>query len=187
MKNLKIGLAILTMASVASLEAQTDMVSDKDGRAEVSTETVTKSYSMNNGKETIKNTVKITSSQHQAIQFSEESEGKVNKNRVLDKKLITKTVEIDNDSDEDFDEKIRFSYRADAPSDFVLVSDSDKFYVALDKGENFEILEEQSFDRAELFKDRDTYVYTDDNGEEVEFFITKYINLDTMKSANSKK
>lgn len=185
MKNIKLGIAVLSFASVASLQAQVEEIEHNQGRAEIATETAMKSYTLNYGDKEIKNSVKVTTSQSQAIEFDKKSEGKVNKDRVLDNKMITKLVEIDNDSDEEFDEKIRFSYRADAPSDFVLLSDSDEIFVALDKGENLELLTNESFEKKDLNKNKDTYVYTDKNGEEVEFFIRKYEDLNQKKDQMS--
>ncbi len=187
MNTIKLGVAILTMSSMAAVQAQVEEVSDDPSRAEIATETTMKSYTLNYGDQTIENSVKITTSQEQAIEFAKESKGKVNKERVLDKKMITKMVAIDNDADEAYDEKIRFSYRADAPSDFVLLSDSDEIFVALDNGENLDILTNERFMKSELEADRDTYVYTDKNGEEVEFFIRNYENLDTMSESSSYK
>lgn len=190
MKNLKLGLAVLTMASVASLQAQTQEVSGSDKanqRAEIATETAKKTYTFKSNDKTVENTVEVKTTQTQAIQFTKASEGQVNKDRVLDKKMISKTVRIDNDADKAFDEKINFSYRADAVSDFVLVSDADKIYLALDNGENLEVMKDKSFDKLDLLADRDTYVYTDDNGEEVEFFITRYIDIDSDKMKKNTK
>lgn len=89
--------------------------------------------------------------------------------------LITKTVKIDNDADTAYDEKIVFSYRSNTIGDFILVSQNEELAVAVDKGQNLEIVKEITF----LSKNEDsngyTYVFSDGQGNELEFLVQEHI------------
>lgn len=100
--------------------------------------------------------------------------GKVNGDRIFPPKTVIKTVEIDNDADEMYDEKIKFSYTTDERTDFTLVTNQDDIMIAVEEGDYVTILENQK-----MFKlnegEKTTYVFTDEEGNEIEFRIENEI------------
>ena len=93
-----------------------------------------------------------------------------------------KSVLIDNDKDDAFDERIVFSYLAtNSNADFTLVTNNDKVVVAIDDGDNLKILESES-KLSKMEANKTAFVFTDQQGKEVEFFIESY---DSLKQNNT--
>ncbi len=174
-------ITVLGIFSIFALQAQEDMkMTSKDAKPnnELASTTTEKTYKILMGDKVIRNSVKIHTELSQEILLADEDAGMVNQDRVLPKKKIVKTVKIDNDADDQYDELIRFSYRAYADTDFVLVSNDDQLFVALDKGENLEIMQNNGILISDLKNGTESFVFTDNNGKEVEFFIDEYKSLD---------
>jgi hypothetical protein len=91
------------------------------------------------------------------------------------KPLITKTVKIDNDEDDLFDEKIVFSYRAYVPEDFILISDGNDMLVVVDQGEEFSVANNMEFVTKKSSNGIDTYMFKDKNGKEIHFMVQEHI------------
>ncbi|WP_423999782.1 hypothetical protein [Maribacter sp. IgM3_T14_3] len=136
---------------------------------------ISKSYTTNDGKKLVKNTVEITTTRLNSVETSEEDEGEIDQDRVLDGvSTIIKTVQIDNDDDDEFDEKIVFSYESNTPEDFVLVSKNDELVVAMNEGENLKIVENLNLKSKEVLNDKTTYIFTNEQGENLEFLVQEY-------------
>ncbi|MDP5062214.1 MAG: hypothetical protein NWP64_09865 [Maribacter sp.] len=136
---------------------------------------ISKSYTTNDGKKLVKNTVEITTTRLNSVETSEEDEGEIDQDRVVDGvSTIIKTVQIDNDDDDEFDEKIVFSYESNTPEDFVLVSKNDELVVAMNEGENLKIVENLNLKSKEVLNDKTTYIFTNEQGENLEFLVQEY-------------
>jgi hypothetical protein len=136
---------------------------------------ISKSYTINDGKKLVKNTVEITTQRLNTVESAKEDAAKIDQDRVVDSvSTIIKTVQIDNDDDDEFDEKIVFSYESKTPEDFVLVSKNDELVVAMNEGENLKIVENVSLTIKETTNDKTTYVFTNEHGENLEFLVQEY-------------
>lgn len=136
---------------------------------------ISKSYTINDGKKLVKNTVEITTKRLNTVESAKEDAAKIDQDRVVDSvSTIIKTVQIDNDDDDEFDEKIVFSYESKTPEDFVLVSKNDELVVAMNEGENLKIVENVSLTSKETTNDKTTYVFTNEHGENLEFLVQEY-------------
>lgn len=136
---------------------------------------ISKSYTINDGKKLVKNTVEITTQRLNTVESAKEDAAKIDQDRVVDSvSTIIKTVQIDNDDDDEFDEKIVFSYESKTPEDFVLVSKNDELVVAMNEGENLKIVENVSLTSKETTNDKTTYVFTNEHGDNLEFLVQEY-------------
>jgi len=183
MKNITLKLSILGifMAGALSAQQETSMVASNDSTVidkKISTETTEKTYKVVSNDKVIKNSVRISTSVNEDMMWEDEDAGKIDRDRVSpDKRRITKTVEIDNDEDDFYDEVITFSYMANVASDFVLISNKDEILIGLDEGENLNIMENQSIAIDGLQGSKEAYIFTDNNGKEVEFYIDEYRDI----------
>lgn len=167
MNTIKITLASLFFVSGA-LIAQED-------NSEVLQTTTSKTYNVDMGDKTVKRTVEVTTERKNTIMHDEKDKDKIDQSRVMDSvATITKTVKIDNDEDDAFDEKIVFSYESKNPEAFVLVSHADELVVAIDEGKSLRIIENMNLKSKNSDGNKATYVFTDDNGKDVEFFVEEY-------------
>lgn len=164
MKNLKIALASVLLFAGTTAIAQ-------EGTEETAKETTQKTYSFFEDGKKVENSVRITTIRKQAVMTEEEDKDKVNQTRKIPPKMIYKTVEIDKDSDDAFDEVIEFSYISESVSDFTLVSDKENILVAIEDGENLTIVEDMTISKNGLTDSKKSYVFTDKDGKEVEFYI----------------
>jgi hypothetical protein len=147
----------------------------QDKNQEVLDTKISKTYTVNNGSELIKNTVEITTQRLNSVESEEEDEGKIDQDRVVDNiSTIIKTVQIDNDDDDEFDEKIVFSYESKTPEDFVLVSRNNELVVAMNDGDNLKIVESIKLTTKQLMDNKTTYIFTNDNGDNLEFLVQEY-------------
>lgn len=178
MKYLKLTLSALAILSLSVLSAQDEMMnSSKDAENEITSTSTEKTYKVLMGDKVIQNSVRINTTLYQPVELADKDAGMVNQDRVFPKKKIVKTVKIDNDSDDAYDDYIRFSYNAYAPTDFVLIANDTEIMVALDKGENLELLEQPRFLISEIQDGKQTFVFTDGNGKDVELFIEEYKSM----------
>ncbi len=173
-KNLYMKIRTMYM-SIAGLLLLTGTVMAQEKDQEVLDTKISKSYTVNDGKKLVKNTVEITTKRLNTIERSKEDEGKIDQDRVVDSvSTIIKTVNIDNDDDDDFDEKIVFSYESKTPEDFVLVSKNDELVVAMNEGENLKVVENISLKSKKMMNNKTTYVFTNEQGENLEFLVEEY-------------
>jgi len=173
-KNLYMKIRTMYM-SIAGLFLLTGTVMAQEKDQEVLDTKISKSYTVNDGKKLVKNTVEITTKRLNTIERSKEDEGKVDQDRVVDSvSTIIKTVNIDNDDDDDFDEKIVFSYESKTPEDFVLVSKNDELVVAMNEGDNLKVVENISLKSKKMMNNKTTYVFTNEHGENLEFLVEEY-------------
>ena len=182
MKNLKtyLSFALLSLLTTSLGYAQESNTQEEPRTLRIDTvalETTEKTYKIYEDGEMIKNTVRINTAQTQEMQFQSEDKGKVDQDRVIPKKTIYKTVKIDLDEDDDFDEMIRFSYNADVTSDFVLLLNDNELYVALGEGENLMIMENTDLSKDALINGKEVFVFTDSNGSEISFKVEEYISM----------
>ena len=162
MKYLKIGFVSLLSICTLSAIAQTKP-------SEITKEVSEKVLKITKNDEVIENSVRITTEICQGVMTEEEDSGKVNQERIFPPKTVVKLVEIDNDADDFYDERIKFSYLTEARTDFTLVSKNNDIMIAVEDGENVTLLENQK-----MFKPEDgnkAYVYTDENDSEIKFRI----------------
>ncbi len=189
-KNIRLALLMTGAFSVTAFTVnaqENPEKSTRDQQEEIASETTKKTYKLWRNNEVIKNSVKISTEKKMAVMLADKDSNDINQERVLPKKQVMKTVEIDNDADDAYDERIKFRYDASATSDFVLISDKDEILVALENGENLEILEDQHIAKDTSSDNKDSYVFTDKNGKEVEFFIETYEDLDSLNNNDNTK
>lgn len=161
--------------SLAGLFLVTGSLIAQEENQEVLDTKISKSYTINDGKKLVKNTVEITTQRLNTVESAKEDAGKIDQDRVVDSiSTIIKTVQIDNDDDDEFDEKIVFSYESKTPEDFVLVSKNDELVVAMNEGENLKIVESISLKSKETTNDKTTYIFTNEHGENLEFLVQEY-------------
>ncbi|MGO4921440.1 hypothetical protein [Maribacter spongiicola] len=161
--------------SIAALLLLSGGLWAQEKNSEVLDTKISKSYTTNDGKKLVKNTVEITTTRLNSVETSEEDEGEIDQDRVVDAvSTIIKTVQIDNDDDDEFDEKIVFSYESNTPEDFVLVSKNDELVVAMNEGENLKIVENINLKSKEVLNEKTTYIFTNEQGENLEFLVQEY-------------
>lgn len=172
----KIGLLLGIFASW-SLNAQEDrqtktMASGSGG--DIVSETTVKTYKIVLDDKVIRNSVKINTVKQQDMKLKDNNTAMVNRDREFPEKEIVKTIKIDNDADDDYDEQIRFRYRAHASSDFVMVTNGDEILIGLEEGENLRILDAQRILKNDAKDGVESFIFTDQNGAKVEFIIDEY-------------
>jgi hypothetical protein len=102
----------------------------------------------------------------------------VDQSQVIPEKMITKTVQIDDDEDGEYDVQISFSYSAAHSKDFVLVRNRDDIFVAIDDGDELRFIENQRIHISDITDNRESHVITDDDGAALEFYIDEYMELE---------
>jgi hypothetical protein len=180
MKRIKVVLGILAMLSIFIVKSQEKSVAPVKSEAsqDVSTETIEKTYTIRSSTKVFKNSIKVRTDMSQEMLFDEKDKGKVDQAQVIPKKMITKTVQIDDDEDGEYDVQISFSYSAAHAKDFVLVRNRDEIYVAMEDGDELRIIENQRVHIADIKDDRESHVITDHDGTTLEFYIDEYKELD---------
>jgi hypothetical protein len=180
MKRIRIVLGILAMLSIFVVNSQVKTVApaNSEESRDISTETIEKTYTVRSSNNVFKNSIKIRTDMSQEMLFDAEDEGKIDQSQVIPEKLITKTVLIDDDEDEEYDVQISFSYSAAHSKDFVLIRNRDEIFVAMNDGDELRIIENQRIHIADLTDNRESHVFTDDDGTTLEFFIDDYKELD---------
>lgn len=138
-----------------------------------STETIKKTYKVISNGKVVKNTVTISTETFNDV-LADNSALENKKDSASYQSRVLKTVKIDNDADDDFDELIKFSYFSNVKTDFTLLTSNDELVVALDEGENLNILQNVSFDMDSISNTKEAFIFTSNDGEKVEFFIENY-------------
>jgi hypothetical protein len=180
MKHIKIVLGILAMLSIFVVSSQDKSVApdNSEGSRDASTETIEKTYTVRSSNNVFKNSIKIRTDMSQEMLFDEKDKGKVDQSQVIPEKMITKTVQIDDDEDGEYDVQISFSYSAAHSKDFVLVRNRDDIFVAIDDGDELRLIENQRIHISDITDNRESHVITDDDGAALEFYIDEYMELE---------
>lgn len=170
---------ILGIFACFNINAQDDgqtktMRSANSPNQEIVSETTEKTYRIVLNDEVIQNSVKINTVKQQPVMPANENAAMAGGNGKLAKEEIVKTVKIDNDADDDYDEQIRFRYRAHASSDFVMVTNDDEILIGLEDGENLRILDAKRILKSDAKDGIESFIFTDENGSEVELIIDEY-------------
>ncbi|MBT8237315.1 MAG: hypothetical protein HKP38_06290 [Croceitalea sp.] len=150
--------------------------------SDVSNETQTKTYTLYKNGEKVMNKVKIETSKSQAVMLDQDDKGNVNQDRIDPPTVVVKTVKIDNDTDDQFDELIKFSYLTRTPSDFTLVSSESNIMLAVEEGENLTILEDRFISKENMDFSQRAYIYTTDDGQKLEFTVKSFENMKPEQS-----
>ncbi|AYN68051.1 hypothetical protein D1013_12045 [Euzebyella marina] len=138
---------------------------------EISEETTEKKYEMYEEGKLVKKSVKIHTVVKQDIKFAEEDEDKIDARRVITPKKIFKTVSIDNDTDEDYDEVLKFSYTSEANKDFLFGTNDNEIFKALENSKYLNVGNKENMTEKSL---NSLIVITDDNGQVVELVLEKH-------------
>lgn len=138
---------------------------------EISEETTEKKYEMYEDGELVKKSVKIHTVVKQDIEFAKEDEGKIDARRIITPKKILKTVSIDNDADDAYDEMIKFSYTSDAKKDFLFGTNDDEIFKALENSRYLKLDDNKTMSDKNL---NALIVITDDEGQVVDLVLEKY-------------
>lgn len=160
-KSLVLGIFFI---SFASMNAQSP---DR----EISEETTQKKYEMYEEGQLVKKSVVIHTTIRQAIKFDTLTENTINARRIRTPKEITKVVNIDNDSDEAYDEKIQFSYTTDADKNFVMKVNDDEIFAALENSKYLNVKDNKNLSEENL---NEMIVITDDSGKKIELSLEEH-------------
>ena len=171
MKNLNKILLGISVLTVGAVNAQ---MSPNDSSSEV----ITKTFHFYKDGKLIENSVKITTNATQEVRLEEEDSKKVDQARIPSQKMVRKIIEIDNDEDANYDEKIVFRYSSNTEDDFVLVSNKEEVMVAVENGKDLELVHHENMPIADLNNHKNAYVITDNNGKEVELFVESYETME---------
>jgi len=172
-KTIILSIALLTGTVTFAQEAE---------QAGVAKETTKKTYKLYQDGELIKNSVLIETTRSQAVMLNIEDENKVNQERIIPPTVVVKTVKIDNDVDEFYDEIIKFSYTTNEKTDFTLVSTKDDLMVAVEDGENITILENMTISMDEAMSSKKAYVFTTNDGNEIQFKLESFEKMNQKDS-----
>jgi hypothetical protein len=148
----------------------------------VTKESTKKTYKLYQDGELIKNSVLIETVRNQAVMLDSEDKNKIDQSRIMPPTVVMKTVKIDNDADDRYDEVIKFSYTTKEKTDFTLVSSKDNLMLAVEDGENITILENRIISLDEEFNPKKAYVFTTDNGNKVEFHLKSFERMNQKES-----
>lgn len=176
MRIFKTILFTITILSTLTLSAQ------QTNQAGVEKETTEKTYNYYLDGKPIKNSVVVETVRNQAVLLEESDKNKINQDRIMPPIAVLKTVKIDNDADNFYDEIIKFSYTTDTKTDFTLVSDKNNLMVAVEDGENVSILESMSIDINEANNNDKAYVFTMNNGGKLTLKVDSYKTMSNKES-----
>ena len=138
---------------------------------EISEETTEKKYEMYEEGKLVKKSVKIHTIIKQDIEFAEEDEDKIDARRIITPKKISKIVSIDNDTDEDYDEVIKFNYTSDANKDFLFGTNDDEIFKALENSKYLKIGNNEKMSEEGL---NSLFVITDKDGEVLQLILENH-------------
>ncbi len=138
---------------------------------EISKETTEKKYQMYEEGQLVKKSVKIFTVIRQDVQFDTLVDNQIDANRIKTPKEITKTVRIDNDSDEDYDETIQFSYTSDADKKFLVNVNDDEIFTALENSKYLNVKDYNDLSEENL---NDMIIITDNRGKVIQLVMEKH-------------
>jgi hypothetical protein len=172
-KNIKMKIYKTILLSITLLTGTTILAQDTE-QAGVAKETTKKTYKLYQDGELIKNSVLIETTRNQAVMLNEKDSNKVNQERIIPPTVVIKTVKIDNDADEFYDEVIKFSYTTSEKTDFTLVSTKNDLMVAVEDGENIRVLKNMTISMNQDMNTKKAYVFTTDNGNDIELKVESF-------------
>ncbi|MGB7393527.1 MAG: hypothetical protein WA913_03940 [Pricia sp.] len=138
---------------------------------EISEETTQKKYEMYEDGKLVKKSVKIYTVIRQDIRFDTLVENNIDARRIETPKKITKTISIDNDSDEEYDETIKFSYTSDAKKDFLFNVNDNEIFTALENSKYLNVKDSKDMSEENL---NEIIVITDAQGEVIQLVLEQY-------------
>ena len=108
----------------------------QDKPRSMSETTEVKTVKIDNGKEVVENKVKVTTKEEKSIKLDKKDAGKVNQDMVVDNdKTITKTIEIDNDSDPFYDSEIELVTYFKDDKEYSFIKNTNGFSVTAKRSE----------------------------------------------------
>ncbi len=174
-RNIKLSVASICLIAGAGMA--------QDNPSEGLETTTSKTYKINMGDTMEKRTVEVSTMRSTEVMTKDDQKENIDQDRNLDyKPMITKTVKIDNDKDDSFDEKIVFTYSSNTPEDFVLVSEDEELMVAIDNGEDLKIVKDMSLKSKNTSENKSTYIFTDKDGKDIEFLVEEHSTMSNQKS-----
>jgi hypothetical protein len=138
---------------------------------EISEEITQKKYEMYEEGQLVKKSVKIHTVIRQDIKFDTMVENNIDARRIQTPKEITKMIRIDNDSDEDYDETIKFSYTSDADKDFLLDVNDDEIFSALENSKYLNVKDNKDMSEENL---NEMIVITDNEGKVIQLVLEEH-------------
>ncbi len=141
---------------------------------EISEETTQKKYEMYEEGKLVKKSVQIHTSISQEIKFAEEDEGKIDARRIITPKTIIKTINIDNDTDDDYDEVISFSYASDANKDFLFRTNDNEIFTAIENSKYLNIHNDVEMSEENL---NTMFVITDKEGKVLQLILEDHKSI----------
>ncbi|MAQ75403.1 MAG: hypothetical protein CL613_03605 [Aquimarina sp.] len=112
---------------------------------ELTKETMVKTYKVDKGNMTIPYEVKIKNKVEQPIKLEKEDKKELNQDRIVDTdKMVTKSIWIDSDVDDMYDNYIELSYVKEADEDFMIESNTKGFVIKVrGKEMNYSFLDKE--------------------------------------------
>ncbi len=156
---------------VAVLIFSTGLLYAQNPDREISQETTEKKYEVYEEGQLVKKSVKIYTVIRQDVEFDTLVENKIDARRIDTPKKITKTVSIDNDTDADYDETIKFSYSSDAKKDFLVNVNDDEIFKALEKSKYLNVKDNKDMSEENL---NELIVITDDDGKVIQLILEQH-------------
>lgn len=138
---------------------------------EISKETTEKKYEVYEEGKLVKKSVKIFTIIRQNIEFDTLVENKIDARRINTPKKITKTVSIDNDMDEDYDETIKFSYSSNADENYVVKVNDDEIFTALEKSKYLNVKDKKDVSKENL---NEIISITGDDGKAIQLILEEH-------------
>ena len=163
-----------TLLLSTALLFATGAIAQEAKQSKISEETTEKTYKVTMNDQVVENSVKIHTTRYQPVMLDETEKDQVNQSRIYPRKAVVKTVKIDRDADDAYDEVVKFSYITEDDKDFTLVSDEDSLLVAVEDGSNITILEDRAISKNDLNNPKKSYVFTTEDGKKIEFFIESF-------------
>ncbi len=138
---------------------------------EISKETTEKKYHMYEEGQLVEKSIKIYTVIRQDVKFDTLVDNQIDANRIKTPKEITKTVRIDNDSDDDYDETVKFSYTSNADKTFLVNVNDEEIFSALENSNYLNVKDNVDLSEENL---NHMIVITDSNGKVIQLVMEKY-------------
>ncbi|GMN08837.1 hypothetical protein MTsPCn9_07070 [Croceitalea sp. MTPC9] len=172
-KTIVLSIALITGTIATAQEAE---------QSGVAKESTKKTYKLYKKGELIKNSVLIETTRNQVVMLDKNDKEKINQDRIIPPTVVVKTVKIDNDADDLYDEVVKFSYTTKEKTDFTLVSSENDLMLAVEDGENITILENMTISMEDNMNLEKAYVFTMEDGKEIELKVESFQKVNEKKS-----
>ena len=176
MKKIKIIIPVIILLIGTTVMAQE---ADPSG---VTKESTKKTYNLYKDGKLIKNAVLIETARNHTIAFDSQDENKIDSDRIPTPAVVVKTVKIDNDADDNYDEVIKFSYTTNKKTDFTLVSSEKDLLLAVEDGKNIKVLENMTISKDDNSSPDKIHVFTLDDGNEVQMKLESFDEMNIKES-----